>query len=156
MKSKAFRVALVAVCGAVVVLGAGTMGFYFGRDSVDVGAATAAMEATIAQAPDMGSIAIPGFDRLTLAAGEMEQTVAFYNPEKNECYFVLTMYLPDMTEIYHSSKLAPGESLESIVLPGPLEEGVYEGATLRYACYSFDDLQPLNGADVNFVLEVTP
>jgi hypothetical protein len=69
---------------------------------------------------------------------------------------VLSLYMPDGTEIYHSSKLAPGETLDTIEMARPLEAGTYEGATLRYACYDFDDLKPLNGADINFILEVTP
>lgn len=154
MKKKHILIAAAALCAVAAIAGAGAIGFHLGQQTAIT--APASVETVLAQAQDVGSIAIPGFDRMTIKAGQTAQEVILYNPEKNECYFVLTMYLPDGSEIYHSSKLAPGEKLESFELERPLASGTYEGATLRYACYDFEDLDPLNGADIKFKLEVEP
>lgn len=148
-------IAVTSVCSIVVIAVASVIGFYFGKQSVQV-VNTPAIETLVAQAPEMGSIAIPGFDRLVMKAGETAQEVTLDNPQQNNCYFVLSMYLPDGEKIYQSSKLAPGEILNSIELKRPLEAGTYEGVTLRYSCYDIDSLETLNGADVKFKLEVEP
>jgi hypothetical protein len=155
MNKKQIMITAVSICSVAIIAAAGAIGFYFGQQAAYVSNAPA-VETVVAQAPEMGSIAIPGFDRLTMKAGETKQEVTLYNPQQNECYFVLSMYLSDGAEIFHSSKLAPGETLDSIELTRPLEAGTYEGVTLRYTCYAFDDLKPLNGADINFKLEVEP
>lgn len=155
MNKKHVLITAAALCSVVVIATAGMVGFYLGQQSIDL-SGMAAVETVVAQAPEAASITIPGFDRMTIKAGETVQEAALYNPENNECYFVLSLYMPDGAEIYHSSKLAPGETLDTIEMARPLEAGTYEGATLRYACYDFDDLKPLNGADINFILEVTP
>jgi hypothetical protein len=155
MKKRQILIIVAALCSVAAITASGAIGFQLGQQSVDVSGA-AAVETMVAQAPEAGSIAIPGFDRMSVKAGETVQEATLYNPEANECYFVLSIYMPDGTEIYHSSKLAPGETLDSIELARPLEAGTYEDATLRYACYDFDDLKPLNGAEINFILEVKP
>ena len=154
MKKKHILIAAAALCTVAVIAGAGAVGFHLGQQAAIT--APASMETVLAQGQNMGAISVPGFDRMIVKAGKTEQEAALFNPQGNDCYFVLTMYLPDGSEIYHSSKLAPGEKLEKIELERALEAGTYDGATLRYACYAFDDLKPLNGADINFRLEVEP
>lgn len=152
MNKKPIRIALASVCSVAVIAAAVSIGFHFGQRSVDVGA----VETVLAQAQKTPSITIPGFDSLTMKEGQADQDVKLYNPQQNKCYFVLTIYLQNGTEIFHSSKLAPGEKLNKIELAQPLKAGTYKGAKLRYSCYAFEDLQPLNGADINFTLEVLP
>lgn len=144
---------IASVCSLAVIAVVGAVGFHFGQQSA---ANSAAVETVVAQAQRTSSITIPGFDSLTMKEGQTTQKVTLYNPQQNKCYFVLSMYLQDDKEIFHSSKLAPGEKLDTIELRQPLKAGTYEGAKLRYSCYAFDDLQPLNGADINFKLEVEP
>ena len=100
------------------------------------------------------SISIPGFERLTFQARQTEQQVDFYNPEQNNCYFEIMLLLPDETEIFRSGLLAPGKTITSITLQHALEPGVYERAILRYSCYSIGNMEPLNGTDTIFDLEV--
>jgi hypothetical protein len=102
-----------------------------------------------------GSIAIPGFDRLTVQ-GRTLQAGVISNPVQNACYFIVTILLEDGTEIYRSGILAPGQSVGAVELAKTLEPGTYEGVVARYQTYALENLQPLNGADVEFILEVSP
>jgi len=153
MNKKQIMIAVASVCSIAIIGAAGAIGFYFGQQS---NSSMAAVETVVIQAQKTPSIAIPGFDSLTMKEGQADQKVKLYNPEQNKCYFVLSIYLQDGKEIFHSSKLAPGEELNKIKLAQPLKAGTYKGAKLRYYCYDFEDLQPLNGADINFTLEVKP
>jgi len=102
-----------------------------------------------------GYITVPGFEKLTAEQGTIHSS-GISNPAKNECYIIVSMIMPDGSEIYHSGILAPGQELDSITFPYPLDSGVYEGVITRYSCYALDTMQPLNGADVTFTLEVLP
>lgn len=87
-----------------------------------------------------------------MRAGQLEQTVDFYNPEDNNCFFVLSLYLSDNTLIYESDMLAPGERVKNITLYQPLERGIYGNCKLVYNCFALDGETPLNGSNV--VLEI--
>lgn len=102
----------------------------------------------------VGTISIPGFEKLKFRAGTDKQTLKLYNPPENTCYFLISIFLPDGTQIYQSNLLAPGEEINQIHLKVDVSTGVYEGATLVYSCFSVDTLQPLNGASIQFTLEV--
>lgn len=100
------------------------------------------------------SILIPGFDKLTvkgltLNAGNIK------NSAQNSCYLVAALLMPDSAEVYRSGYLAPGQTLGNAVMASPLAPGTYEGATVRYYCYTLDNLTPLNGADISITLEVS-
>lgn len=101
-------------------------------------------------------IAIPGFEKLVLKAEQVEQKVKFYNPEQNACYFRIFFALADGTELYRSGMIKPGQQLDKVELCRSLKAGSYEGAILRYECYSLDALKPLNGAETILKLEVLP
>jgi len=103
-------------------------------------------------APD--KIIIPGFAKLTFNAGKDEQSVMLHNPEENSCYFVVTILLPNNTEIYQSGLMAPGSSLTKIKLSRIPEPGIYEDAIIRYSCFDLDTLKGLNGANTKIILEV--
>lgn len=102
-----------------------------------------------------GGIAIPGFKSLTFTAGETTQPVNFYNPEENDCYFVLTLLLPDGTELWKSEMIGPGKGFYAITLEQPVEAGNYPDSVLKYECFKRnDELTPLNGSEMRFELIV--
>lgn len=100
-------------------------------------------------------IAIPGYKSISLIAGQTKQTVNLYNPEVNDCYFVMSLILPDGSEIWKSKMVAPGKGLYQINLNQELAAGTYENSILKYECYKQDDdLTKLNGGEVKITLEV--
>ncbi len=99
-------------------------------------------------------ISIPGFETWTIDSGKTTVSANFYNPEKNNCYFVISVILVDTGEtIYESKYLKPGQHLYEVELTQALSAGTYS-ATLHYNTYSMTDLTPMNGADVPFELAV--
>jgi len=104
--------------------------------------------------PD-GSIAVPGFERLVVR-GRMLDAENIHNPARNNNYFIVSLMLADGTEIFRSGVLAPGQSIGTVELPGTIPQGTHEGAIARYSAFSLGNLSPLNGADINFTLEVLP
>ncbi|MCC8101927.1 MAG: tRNA (uracil-5-)-methyltransferase [Clostridiales bacterium] len=101
------------------------------------------------------TIDIPGYGSLTLQAGETEQSVNFYNPEQNTCYFRMTLLLPDGTQLWQSGLIEPGQGLYEITLEQGLEAGEYEDAVLKYECFAMDDDRtPLNGSEIKLTLNV--
>ena len=99
------------------------------------------------------SIAIPGYEKLSFAAGKRAQTVNLKNPPENACTFVLTLSLADGETLWTGKALSPGEAFKSITLSRALPAGEYP-ATLRYDCFSPQDNTPLNGAEVKLTIEV--
>ena len=103
-------------------------------------------------AAESDTISIPGFETWTVDAGETKASANFYNPEKNTCYFVISVILDDTGEkIYESKYVKPGQHLYEVELTRALEAGTYK-ATIHYSTYSMTDLSPMNGADVPFEL----
>lgn len=99
------------------------------------------------------TIDIPGFDTMSLKAGETVQAVNLYNPEQNTCYFKMTISLSDGTTLWESDLIEPGKGLYEIELNKALEAGIYENAVLKYECFTLDEAQsPLNGAEVKFTI----
>ena len=106
-------------------------------------------------APGSGeNIAIPGYEKLSFAAGKTAQTVNLKNPADNTCAFVLTLTLDEGGETLWTGKaLSPGEVFTRITLERALDAGEYP-AKLHYDCYTIEDNQPLNGAEIQLTLEV--
>ena len=98
------------------------------------------------------TITIPGMTGITMKSGQLQQTVEFYNPEQNTCYFVLSLYLSDDTLIYQSDFLAPGEHISEIMLNQALQRGVYGKCRLVYECFTLDNMCALNTGEV--ILEI--
>jgi len=101
------------------------------------------------------SIVIPGMTGINMVAGQLQQSVDFYNPESNKCYFVLSLYLSNNTRIYQSHYLAPGERITDITLTQILQRGVYGKCRLVYECYTLTDKRPLNGGQVQLEINAT-
>ena len=97
--------------------------------------------------------AIPGYEERDFAAGKAEQAVDLKNPPENACTFVLTLTLEDGETLWTGKALSPGEAFTRITLNRALDAGDYP-ATLHYDCYTIEDNQPLNGAEIQLTLEV--
>ena len=93
---------------------------------------------------------------LDFVAGQTTQSVSFVNPEENDCYFIISILLPDGTNIYTSQLIPPGKGLYEIELDTPLETGEYEGAQLQYRCIDMEDTSiEYNGANMALTLRVS-
>ncbi len=113
------------------------------------------------------NITIPGYESISFKAGKTTQNVNFYNPEENTCFFRMSLILKNPTEtvstedgndekekiLWTSEFLEPGEHITSIKLEKKLESGAY-AASLRYECFSVKDETPLNGSQIDLVLNV--
>ncbi|MCC8356543.1 MAG: hypothetical protein LJU34_01620 [Oscillospiraceae bacterium] len=108
---------------------------------------------------DVSYISIPGFESATIDADSETVSLYLYNPEGNECYFVISIYLYEGQDgaeelIYQSKLVSPGQELYEITLERALEAGAYQ-AYVNYATYTMDgEYTPLNGANVPFTLTV--
>ena len=157
MKNNIITMAAVSLITAVIALGGVLIGINLaGRDSTPNTDARNSTAATVETAPIEvpKTIAIPGYAQLVMKAGDIVQNVELHNPAGNPCYFVISIILPDGTEVYRSGLIEPGQKTDAIRLSQPLKAGTYKGAVLRYSCYSTKDKAPMNGADTKFTLEV--
>ena len=100
-----------------------------------------------------GSIAIAGYENLSFEAGKTAQAVNLKNPAENACTFVLILTMEDGEILWTGKALSPGEAFTRITLSKALDAGEYP-TTLHYDCYSIEDNQPLNGAEIELTLEV--
>lgn len=103
------------------------------------------------KATESGRIEIPGFKTLVFAKNERNQKVNFYNPESNDCLFLMTLYV-DNEELWKSGYVQPNKGYYDIELNKTLKEGNYE-AYLLIECYK-EDGKKLNSAKVQFELLV--
>ena len=99
------------------------------------------------------NIAIPGYEKLSFAAGKTAQTVNLKNPPENACAFVLTLTLEGGETLWTGEAIKPGEAFTRVTLSRALSAGDYP-ATLHYDCFSLNDNTPLNGAEVKLTIEV--
>lgn len=97
-------------------------------------------------ASEKGKINIPGYEGIYLMPGQLNQKVSFYNPDTNNCYFVISLYLSDDTLIYESDYIAPGEKITDITLLKSLQQGLYNNCHLRYRCFTLTDKTEINGS----------
>lgn len=155
MGKKLRTAGLVMVIIGITMLA--TIGFFVGAGYDFVLKKTIAFEDDQYRAGSVASadrITIPGFETWNIPAGETEVNAMFYNPEKNQCYFVLSVILEDSGElIYESKYLKPGQYLYEVELLRALDAGTYN-AILQYNTYSTIDYSPMNGASVPFSLVV--
>ena len=93
------------------------------------------------------SIDIPCITGLNFKSGQLEQSVDFYNPDTNQCYFVISLYLSDNTLIYKSGYLEPSKHIKKINLTQELQRGLYKNCRLLYQCYTLDNKSQLNSGE---------
>ena len=151
----AVMAALLVIAGVLI----GTRGLGGSPAEPAAGTVPAAAESGVedlGQPVSSGRIQIPGFESMTFKAGQREQAVELSNPEENACYMIMAIQLPDGSEIYRSGMIAPGAEISSIYLDQIPAAGSYPAAVLRYECFDLDGVTQLNGASVNFNLEVKP
>lgn len=102
------------------------------------------------------SIAIPGYEGISLKADCKEQEIGFPNPAKNTCYFQISLILEDGTTLWQSELVKPGEVSEPITLNEPLAAGVYPNSLLKFDCYTMDgSMRSLNGAATKMTIHVS-
>ena len=94
------------------------------------------------------TIQLPIVSGINMSAGQLRQTVDFYNPNQN-CYFVISLYLSDGTLIYKSDLLAPSEHITEITLLQTLQRGIYGKCKMVFDCYALDKKTALNGGSTN-------
>ena len=99
------------------------------------------------------NIAIPGYETLSFAAGKTAQAVNLKNPPENACTFVLTLTMEGGETLWTGEALKPGEAFTRITLTRALDAGEYP-ATIHYDCYTIEDNRPLNGAEIELIIEV--
>ena len=113
------------------------------------------------------NISIPGYESLDFKTGKTKQSVDFYNPDENTCFFRISLVVKDETDtangeegnageetvLWTSDFIEPGEHVKSIKLSKELESGEYT-ATLKYECFRLQDKTPLNGSNVELTLNV--
>ena len=99
------------------------------------------------------NIAIPGYEKLSFEAGKTAQAVNLKNPAENACTFVLTLTMEDGETLWTGEALKPGEAFTRITLTRALDAGEYP-ATIHYDCYTIEDNRPLNGAEIELIIEV--
>ena len=105
-------------------------------------------------APGSGeNISIPGYEKLSFEAGKTAQAVNLKNPAENACTFVLTLTMEDGETLWTGEALKPGEAFTRITLTRALDAGEYP-ATIHYDCYTIEDNRPLNGAEIELIIEV--
>lgn len=139
---------IIASVFAVAVILSGLIGYRLGISNV--------APASTFESIDTGSVYVPGYDYISMKAGEKTIPARLYNPEGNYCLIKAAIILPDGTEIFRSDMIDPGDSLDKIELSQSVPAGKYERTILRYSCYTPGDQRQLNGADVLFTLEVKP
>ena len=97
-------------------------------------------------------IAIAGQSQtLVFVADQTSQQVNIYNPERNDCLMLPSLYVDDV-QIWRGGYLAPGKAYYTIELSTPLESGTYP-AYILYECVK-EDGTPLNNAKVKFKIIV--
>lgn len=102
------------------------------------------------------TISIPGYEGISLVADSKQQTLGFPNPEKNTCYFQISLFLDDGTLLWQSDLVEPGKVSDPILLTQELAAGTYTNAVLKYDCYTMDgSMTPLNGATTKLSLWVS-
>ena len=113
------------------------------------------------------NISIPGYESLDFKTGKTKQSVDFYNPDENTCFFRISLVIKDETDtangeegnageetvLWTSDMIEPGEHVKSIKFDKELESGEY-AAILKYECFSLKDKTPLNGSNVELTLNV--
>lgn len=145
---------IVAVVVAVVAL---LLSFilkgYGGVNSPNVDNTVSGNAATVEKNND--SIAIPGYEGLSLNANSKKQDLCLPNPAQNTCYFQISLFLEDGTLLWQSDLIEPGGTSAPMVLEQALEQGTYPKAVLHYSCFEMNkDLTPLNGAEIKVTLRV--
>lgn len=102
--------------------------------------------------PSARQTQIPGYGSIKIDSETKKLNVALHNPAGNPCFFVIHLIVEGQ-EIYKTKMIPPGQAIYNAVIETSLGKGSYE-AVLQYECFHVDSLAPLNGADVNVILNI--
>src|SRR6266403_3207874 len=117
------RIIIASVCAVAVIL-SGLIGFYLGKGAV-------VPASSVVEKTEANSIFVPGYDYMSMKAGEKTIPARLYNPERNNCLIEAAIILPDGTEIFRSGKLNPGDTLDTLNLSRTVPAGMYERTIIR-------------------------
>lgn len=153
---KKYRVLVVILLLVIAALLGIILWQYFAQSSA--GTLTEDPNAVNIREPDAqkggtGNIAVPGFEKMTIRAGTTSQDIWIYNPEKNNCYFVVSIILPDGKTVYKSGFIAPGKAIYKAEFTQQIRAGIYENTVLQYGFYTLDGTAA-GGTKAYFTLEV--
>lgn len=153
---KKYRVLVVILLLVIAALLGIILWQYFAQSSA--GTLTEDPNAVNIREPDAqkggtGNIAVPGFEKMTIRAGTTSQDIWIYNPEKNNCYFVVSIILPDGKTVYKSGFIAPGKAIYKAEFTQQIRAGTYENTVLQYDFYTLDGAAA-GGTKAYFTLEV--
>lgn len=153
---KKYRVLVVILLLVIAALLGIILWQYFAQSSA--GTLTEDPNAVNIREPDAqkggtGNIAVPGFEKMTIRAGTTSQDIWIYNPEKNNCYFVASIILPDGKTVYKSGYIAPGKAIYKAEFTQQIRAGIYENTVLQYDFYTLDGTAA-GGTKAYFTLEV--
>lgn len=95
---------------------------------------------------------IPGFDTLYLVANTKNQKVNFYNPESNNCYFKMYLYIDDRM-VWQSEFVKPGRGFYDITLSREYQPCNTTGY-LKIECYSLDAVKLTKTVNIKFNVEI--
>ena len=98
---------------------------------------------------DNSTIELPATTGIYLKADTLNQSVDFYNPDNNRCYFIISVYLSDDTLIYRSDYIKPAQHIYDIQLNQELQSGIYQNCKMVYNCFSLDTKTPLNSGEIS-------
>lgn len=104
------------------------------------------------------TVAIPGWNSISIPAGYEEVYVDFYNPEANTDLYNLVFEWRLINEegyevLYKSDLVAPGEHTEKIILSRSFDEGEYD-TIIFVQPYKISDNSPTNNANMSTKLVV--
>lgn len=143
---------IIIICFVMACVGILT--FFLCRSPLNISKSDNPIGITTSMA-NPNSIAIPGYEGISLKANSLKQDIALENPSQNTCYFVIALYLEDGTLLWESDYIKPGNNSSPVVLTQELPEGTYANAILKYSCFKMDDEKtPLNGAETKLTLRV--
>ena len=153
---KKYRVLVVILLLVIAALLGIILWQYFAQSSA--GTLTEDPNAVNIREPDAqkggtGNIAVPGFEKMTIRAGTTSQDIWIYNPEKNNCYFVVSIILPDGKTVYKSGFIAPGKAIYKAEFTQQIRAGIYENTVLQYDFYTLEGTAA-GGTKAYFTLEV--
>lgn len=161
MMKKKQRLKFVSVLAGILAI-VGVYGFFHMRGDnapphIDEDAVDWAAEENTDSVLSGKNIAVPGTDVMNLKADRKKQSVNLYNPEKNSCYFKISLLLADGTLLYQSDLIAPGKGIYEMELSKALPEGTYDDSILKYECFDMDEsYTPLNGAEFALTIQSVP
>src|SRR6266403_1441652 len=109
------RIIIASVCAVAVIL-SGLIGFYMGKGAV-------VPASSVVEKTEANSIFVPGYDYMSMKAGEKTIPARLYNPGRNSCLIEAARTLPEGAEILRSGKLSPGVGLVDLNLSRTVTEG---------------------------------